>query len=461
MAEDPATDGDGGSGLVDRMFPEVADPGIAQVDRAVCTVQSGVDTGQTGEWGNQRWYEGGGRIGEKAFENIVIYPPTRGLVTQGDPFEPVKIGILVDMELGQLLADWIDATILAIEDALNEGVYDRPVQVIVADARGLPRENYLKVRKGYEWLCDQGCVVVLGPLISDNSLNVQELANKRRVSCIAWTGAWRYASDYNFTIANGDVPSEAVMCAQWMRKKGFKEIGMFWEQGSSGRDYADFFREEANRLGLNVVREVKLGPNPRGLQQHLAKMREMGVEAIYYGGYGYSTFHFYDAFKALDWDPPRVMGTAFMFYSNTNKWAEGLEGWHGVDQLGEDGTNVNYNAMIERFEKRFGRVSRNVVVALAYDTARCGIHGISNAAMATPEDVRNGLERIRWLPATNGGPATYIQFGPWDHKGYKGDFLTIRELRNGQLRFDGYHRPEFPSNYSSPITGGAAPAAAT
>ena len=458
MAEVPAADSNGGSGLVDRMFPEVVDPGIAQVDRATCTVQSGVDTAQSGGWGNQRWYEGGGRIGEKAFENIVIYPPTRGLVSQGDPFEPVKIGLLVDMELGQLLADWIDATILAIEDALNEGVYDRPVQVVVADARGLPRENYLKVRKGYEWLCDQGCVVVLGPLISDNSLNIQELTNTRGVSSLAWTGAWRFASKYSFTVANGDVPTEAVMCAQWMMKKGYKEVGMFWEQGSSGRDYADFFREEANRLGLNIVREVKLGPNPRGLQQHLAKMRETGVEAIYYGGYGYSTFHFYDAFKALDWDPPRVMGTAFMFYSNTNKWAEGLEGWHGVDQLGEDGTNVNYNAMIERFEKRFGRVSRNVVVALAYDTARCGIHAISNAAMATPEDVRDGLERIRWLPATNGGPGTYIQFGPWDHKGYKGDFLTIRELRNGELKFDGYHRPEYPSNYSSPITGGAAPA---
>ena len=96
---------------------------------------------------------------------------------------------------------------------------------------------------------------------------------------------------------------------------------------------------------------MKLEPNPRGLEDHLADdARARGPRAIYYGGYGYATFHFAEAFKALDWDPPRVMGTAFMFYSNTNEWAEGLEGWHGVDQLGEDGTNPNYNAMIERFE---------------------------------------------------------------------------------------------------------------
>jgi hypothetical protein len=63
--------------------------------------------------------------------------------------------------------------------------------------------------------------------------------------------------------------------------------------------------------------------------------------------------------------------------------------------------------------------------------------------------VRDGLDKIRWMPATNGGPSCYVQFGPGDHKGYKGDFLTIRELRGGELRFDGYYRPEWPSNQES------------
>ena len=86
------------------------------------------------------------------------------------------------------------------------------------------------------------------------------------------------------------------------------------------------------------------------------------------------------------------------------------------------------------------------MVALAYDTARAAIHGIGNSRIPTPKDVNDGLERIRWMPATNGGPSCYVQFGPGDHKGYKGDFLTIRELRGGELRFDGYYRPEWPSN---------------
>jgi ABC-type branched-subunit amino acid transport system substrate-binding protein len=439
------TNVNGDSGWVERLFPEPIDHGIAEPDRAATTVQSATDT-PPGAADGAAWYEGGGRDGEKAHSEIVTYPPTGGRAAQADAFEPVKIGVLVDMDLGQLLSDWLDPTILAIEDALNEGVYDRPVQLLVADSRGLPRENFLKARQGYEWLCDQGCVVVLGPLISDNSLSIQALVNQRKVPVIGWTGALRFASEYCFTVPNGDIASEAVICAQWLAAHGHTKVGMFWEQGSAGGDYAEFFREEAGRAGLTITRDVKLSPNPHGLTEHLRAMRDGGAEAIYYGGYGYATIHFARAFAELEWDPPRIMGTAFMFYANTSAWAKGLDGWHGIDQLGEDGTNPNYNAMIERFSKRFGRTSRNVIVALAYDTARAAMHGIGNATMAVPEEVKVGLERIRWLPATNGGPGTYIQFGPWDRRGYKGDFLTVRELRGGELRFDGYHRPEHRSN---------------
>ena len=365
----------------------------------------------------------------------------------------MKIGILVDMDIGQLLADWIDPTILAIEDAMNEGVYDRPGRDHHRRARGLPRENYLKVRKGYQKLVDEGCVVVLGPMISDNSGEPPRPRQRdRRAACIGWTGARRFAGDYCFTVANGDIPTEVAMCANWCFQKGYEKVGFFWEKGSSGTRLRRLLPRRSAAASASRSSRRSLGPNPRDMERApRPRCATRGAEAIVYEGYGYSTFHFAAAFKALDWDPPRIMGTAFMFYSNSNEWAEGLEGWHGVDQLGEDGTNPNYEAMLERFEERFGRMSRNVVVALAYDTARAGIHGIANAAIATPEEVKDGLEKIKWMPCTNGGPAHLRPFAPYDHRGYKGDFLTIRELRDGELRFGGYYRPEWPSNRSSPL----------
>jgi hypothetical protein len=75
--------------------------------------------------------------------------------------------------------------------------------------------------------------------------------------------------------------------------------------------------------------------------------------------------------------------------------------------------------------------------------------GIAQSDRAAPRQVGDGIERIRWIPAANGGPSTYVQLGPGDNKGYKGDFLTSRELRHGGLRFDGYFRSEWPSNAST------------
>src|SRR5687768_4958202 len=97
--------------FAERMFPAPADPGIAMADRAVSSVRFGTESYLNGRGGDgTRWYEGGGAKTDRAVQGITILPPTRGVQTQGDPFEPVRIGILIDMDLNQLLADWIDPT---------------------------------------------------------------------------------------------------------------------------------------------------------------------------------------------------------------------------------------------------------------------------------------------------------------------------------------------------------------
>ena len=97
------------------------------------------------------------------------------------------------------------------------------------------------------------------------------------------------------------------------------------------------------------------------------------------------------------------------------------------------------------FGARFGRTSRNVVVALGYDTARAGIHGIANALIATRDQLKLGLELIKWVPCANGGPSTYITFAAYDQSDFKGDLLTIRDLRGGEFHLRGYYRPTWPS----------------
>jgi branched-chain amino acid transport system substrate-binding protein len=75
---------------VDRMFPEPVDLGIAEDDRAVSSVPFGTQAYIEGAGGEgASWWQGGGSAKDRAVQGITVYPPKRGLQTQGDPFEPM------------------------------------------------------------------------------------------------------------------------------------------------------------------------------------------------------------------------------------------------------------------------------------------------------------------------------------------------------------------------------------
>ena len=81
------------------------------------------------------------------------------------------------------------------------------------------------------------------------------------------------------------------------------------------------------------------------------------------------------------------------------------------------------------------------MTALSYDTARLIAEGIARAPLLTPKGVKEGLEKVRLLPAVNGGPRTHMSLGPYDHKAYKGDWLVIRKIEGGKTVFVGLHEP--------------------
>ncbi len=55
--------------------------------------------------------------------------------------------------------------------------------------------------------------------------------------------------------------------------------------------------------------------------------------------------------------------------------------------------------------------------------------------------VKDGIERIRFMPAVTGGPHTHIAGGPFDHQLFKGDWLHYGRIRDGKLEFAGLYEP--------------------
>ena len=69
--------------------------------------------------------------------------------------------------------------------------------------------------------------------------------------------------------------------------------------------------------------------------------------------------------------------------------------------------------------------------ALAYDLGRLVAEGAGRAVHLTRRGLREGLERVKLLPAALGREGTTMGFGRWERSALKGEFLVLRQWRGG------------------------------
>jgi branched-chain amino acid transport system substrate-binding protein len=379
-------------------------------------------------------------------------PVKEGVKARLEEFSPIKIGYLIDIDSGALLGDCLDAVILACEDALNQGLLYRPVEVIPKIARGLPRGEARTAVGGYEELCDDGCLIILGPYITDNALALLPAMERRHVPLVSTNGAKAFHSYYGFTIGNGGVSEEGSIMAGWLRESGHQRVAMITEVSPGGGEYSTAFRAAALQNRLEIVSERYIQTNGAGLAEGLRHLQtEVHPDAIAYCGYGYPTAMFNPILKEIGWDPPRIMSTAFMWYINESSILDDLEGWFGVDQVGDEegDPNPNFWPFVDKFEARFGRRVHHAMAGVTYDGTSAALAGIAAAQLLTPDYVVTGLETLTMLPTVIGGPRTYISFGPYDRKGLKGDWLSVRHVMGGVPKFAGYLSTKYPMTISA------------
>jgi len=356
----------------------------------------------------------------------------------GLPFAPTKVGVLVDIDMGTK-EDFLATLRMGFDEAHAEGVILRPVELVVREAIGLPRLEAKNTIDGYRALVDGGVLCVIGPLITDNSIALAPVIDACGVPAVTWTGTDRYHGEFCFNLGNGGLAEEAAIMAAWIRRSGHRTVGMIHELSPGGVEYASNFRWYAAREKLDVLIEAYTTQIPDDLEAVLRKIRDQKPDCLAYLGYGYPTILMGPMWARLGWDPPRIMTSAFQFCYAKPEWMAALEGWVGVDQMCEE--NPRLRPLLDRFAARHGKRRDHTVTALSYDTARLIAEGLARAPLLTPRGVKEGLERVRMLPAVNGGPRTHMSLGPWDHKAYKGDWLVLRRVAGGRTVFVGYHEP--------------------
>jgi hypothetical protein len=384
------------------------------------------------------------------FANLVTKSePRQRLGISGRAFDSVRIGLLVDFWMPDVYLQkmYVEPILLAFEQAVAEGHSIRPLELVVERAFALPQGRWENALHGLRRLEQAGCVGVIGPLISDNARTLREPINREiKLPCVTWAGTSDWYGEFCFRLGNGGCTEEGQLMASWLAHRGRGRVGVMSEVSPNGQEYFLAFRRAAVELGLEIRGLESITQTPVDLEARLANLRDAGADALAYMGFGFPTSLMRPMFERLDWDPPRIMTTAFQFCYANPAWMKALVGWVGIDQVCEG--NPLYGRFLDQFEKHWGYRPHNpnTVPVLSYDSGRVFTEAIRRCdGVLTGWGVKAGLERTRFAPSATGGPRTHLGASPEDHNLFHGDWLLYRRVveegDEAWTEFEGFWEP--------------------
>jgi ABC-type branched-subunit amino acid transport system substrate-binding protein len=350
--------------------------------------------------------------------------------------EPFKVGYLHEF-LDIDPAPFFQAIRMRFDEAMASGELDRPVELVVREGIGLPPGTASAVQRAWQELAAEGALAIIGPGNTDNALAVMRDADEQRVPTINFSGCERSRSAYNFHYQLGSLADEGPLLARAIAHAGLARVAVIRDRSPIGEEYWWYFHETMEDLGIPVVSDQKVSPVADDLTAAVEAARASGADALAYLGMGLGLTSLMEAMSTVGWQPPSFTDTAGLrYYFYTPEQRRLGDGWVYVDMYDEE--NETTQAMLDRYEQRFG--SRPVGPALPgmYDMATLVVGGLRLATVHTPEGVMEGLERVRQLPAACGGAGTILGFGPWERGALKGpDYLLLRRMGpEASTRFD-------------------------
>jgi ABC-type branched-subunit amino acid transport system substrate-binding protein len=344
--------------------------------------------------------------------------------------EPIRVGFLIDYLSGSDPDGWRSHTRpmdLVFRDGLESKLIDRPVEIIYRGAQGLPRGRVKSVIDAFGELVDEGCVAVIGPHISDNTVAVRDEIERRfRVPAISVCGSEHWLGEWTFLLNNGSMTDEPILWAHLMAKAGQRTAGVLVERSYIGQEYLLNFRRAAHHEGIQIVAEEQIAQTGQDITAAVTALHRAGASAIVHCGFGLGVAEINVALESLGWDPPRYMGTAFETGFNAALW-DAYRGWIGLEQYDE--ANPVGQAFLDRYEAEYGERPEYYGPLLWRDCAMALLYAFADATPLSPLGVKDALERVKMLPAACGSPGTRISFGRWMHRGWVGaGYLVARSL---------------------------------
>jgi branched-chain amino acid transport system substrate-binding protein len=182
--------------------------------------------------------------------------------------EPIRIGVLMDY----VPADWegfddgyesypdiFDPFRLVADEYVEEGKLDRPVEFVFRLCNGLPRGRFDNVLMAYRELVDEGCLIIFGPVISENAVPLREYVERDGVVPIIVMAASESAlGEWVFGLPNGSMDEEPRIMAQVAYYDGVRTIGVLYDNSLIGTEYLRSLRAGCREVGIEILIELPM-----------------------------------------------------------------------------------------------------------------------------------------------------------------------------------------------------------
>jgi ABC-type branched-subunit amino acid transport system substrate-binding protein len=337
---------------------------------------------------------------------------------------PIRLGLLYDFPQGGSL--FADALRLGLDEVAASGRLDREIELVEDHARGLPSGSEHDIKRAFAELDAGGAIAIVGPSISDNALIAAPLCDGARLAAINYSGGERTRSPWMFHYQVGSLEEEPPLLAARMVERGLRSAAVVFDQSPVGRRYAECFEAARARLGLEVTGTASISSLAEDAGDLLTRLRAGNPDVLVYFGLGVSSRAVALARMDLGWDVPVLANSALMFGYARPDWRAGWDGWTYIDTVADD------NRVRQALRERSKFAAGGPIGAAAYDMGRLLGEAVARAGHLTRDGIREGLERVKQLPAASGIDGTMMGFGNWDHAALKGGFLVLRQWRDGR-----------------------------
>jgi len=275
-----------------------------------------------------------------------------------------------------------------------------------------------------ELATDGDVLAVIGPAVADNAIACTPVADEVELPTINWSGSHLTRSQWMFHYQVGSLEEEPYVVARHLATRELRRVGLVREDSMIGRQLASSLAEAVELSGLELVGTVDLAVSGDDGEAAVTGLEALAPEAVVYFGLGVSANGLAHALVGRAW--PVVTNSALMFAHAFPELRKDVDGWVYVDVYDE--ANPVRCALLEQLDVAD---ALGIGAVATYDMARLVGYALRRAPELTRAGVREGLERVKQVPAALGSPGTIMGFGNWKHNALEGSYLVLRQWRDG------------------------------